>query len=76
MALSQNVDLQELAKSTPLFTGAELANVCREAAFCALRENVNVVEVENRHFLEARTLVKPGLTARILADYEEFDKNR
>lgn len=34
-------------------TGADLANICKEAALMALREDPNASHVENRHFQEA-----------------------
>jgi SpoVK/Ycf46/Vps4 family AAA+-type ATPase len=38
MPLAEDVVLESIAEETELFTGAELAGVCREAALCALRE--------------------------------------
>ncbi|HPB01028.1 MAG TPA: ATP-dependent zinc metalloprotease FtsH [Candidatus Marinimicrobia bacterium] len=39
LKLSSNVDLKQLAAQTPGFAGAEIANVCNEAALLAARNN-------------------------------------
>lgn len=39
--LAADVDLAAIAASTPRYTGAELAAVCREAAMAALQEDIH-----------------------------------
>lgn len=39
--LDKDVNLEELAKLTENYTGAEIQALCREAAFVALREDIN-----------------------------------
>lgn len=39
MPLDSSVDLKVLADQTELYTGADLENMCKEAALLALREN-------------------------------------
>ncbi len=39
LTLGEDVDLQRLAAQTPGFAGAEIANVCNEAAILAVRNN-------------------------------------
>ena len=41
MPVDRQLFLQELAKKTAGFSGADLENICREAAMVALRENIN-----------------------------------
>jgi cell division protease FtsH len=43
--MSEQVDLKVLASQTPGFAGAELANLCNEAALMAAREGKEVVEM-------------------------------
>ena len=43
--LAENVDLLTVARRTPGFVGADLANVLNEAALLAAREDKNVVEM-------------------------------
>jgi len=45
--LAENVDLKRIAKITPGFSGADLANVINEAALLAARKNKKFVEQED-----------------------------
>lgn len=45
LKLSDNIDLRVLASQTPGFAGAELANLCNEAALIAARRGKKVVEM-------------------------------
>lgn len=38
MPLAEDVNLERIAELTEMYTGAELAGVCREAALCAVRD--------------------------------------
>jgi ATP-dependent Zn protease len=39
------VDLKRLAQLTAYASGADLANICRESALIALRENIHITSV-------------------------------
>ena len=43
LVLSSKLDLKQLAAQTPGFAGAEIANVCNEAALLAVRNNRNEI---------------------------------
>ena len=59
--------LQAWAAATDLFTGAELAALCREASMAALREDIHGAQhVAARHFAQSRAAIQPGLTAAAL----------
>jgi cell division protease FtsH len=45
LKLSKEIDLKVLASQTPGFAGAELANLCNEAALLAARRNKKAVEM-------------------------------
>ncbi|MGQ9805670.1 MAG: ATP-dependent zinc metalloprotease FtsH [Chlorobiales bacterium] len=45
MPLSKDVDIKVIASQTPGFAGAELANVCNEAALLASRRNKESIEM-------------------------------
>ena len=45
--LSEDIDLKLLASQTPGFAGAEVANLCNEAALMAARRGKEVVEMED-----------------------------
>ncbi len=47
LKLAPDVDLEVLASQTPGFAGAEIANVCNEAALLAARRNKDAVEMED-----------------------------
>ncbi|RAJ03917.1 cell division protease FtsH [Chitinophaga skermanii] len=44
---SPNLDIQKLASQTPGFAGADIANVCNEAALIAARKGKSQVEMED-----------------------------
>jgi len=74
MPLADDVDLEELAKRTEGYTGADIAAVCREAAMTALREAGKPTKVTRRHFEEALKKVPPSLTEEDVRAYEEIAK--
>jgi AFG3 family protein len=57
--LEEGFDVTFLAKNTPGFSGADIANVCNEAALIAARGNKNVVEKQD--FLDAIDRIIGGL---------------
>jgi len=57
--LSSNVDAHKLAAQTPGFAGAEIANVCNEAALIAARHNKEAVDMQD--FQDAIDRVIGGL---------------
>jgi len=77
LPLSEDVNLEELARRTEGYTGADIAAICKEAAMLALREvysrsgSLQVTKVEMRHFLEALNKIPPSLSR---TDIEMYDK--
>jgi len=59
LKLGKDVDAEFLAKQTPGFSGADIANVCNEAALVAARKDKN--EVERQDFLDAVDRIVGGL---------------
>jgi AFG3 family protein len=57
--LEKNFDIAYMAKQTPGFSGADIANVCNEAALIAARKNKTVVEKQD--FLDAVDRIVGGL---------------
>ncbi len=57
--VSQSLDIHKLAEQTPGFAGADIANVCNEAALIAARKNKDGVEMED--FQDAIDRVIGGL---------------
>lgn len=58
----QNVNVDFLAKQTPGFSGADIANVCNEAALIAARRNKT--EIEKQDFIDAIDRIVGGLEKR------------
>ncbi len=59
LKLGKDVDTAFLAKQTPGFSGADIANICNEAALIAARKDKKVVE--RKDFLDAVDRVIGGL---------------
>ena len=57
--LSKNIDVNFLARQTPGFSGADIANVCNEAALIAARKSKK--QVEKQDFLDAVDRIIGGL---------------
>lgn len=59
LKLSKDIDIDFLAKQTPGFSGADIANICNEAALIAARKDKK--EVEKQDFLDAVDRIIGGL---------------
>ncbi|MEO5944299.1 MAG: ATP-dependent zinc metalloprotease FtsH [Ferruginibacter sp.] len=57
--ISEKLDIHKLAEQTPGFAGADIANVCNEAALIAARKNKNAVDMSD--FQDAIDRVIGGL---------------
>ncbi|MGO3065527.1 MAG: ATP-dependent zinc metalloprotease FtsH, partial [Brevibacterium linens] len=70
--LADEVDLGQVAKRTPGFSGADLANVLNEAALLTARENAKVID--NRILDEAidRVIAGPQKRTRLMNDKERL----
>ena len=62
LKLDPNLDTSFLSKQTPGFSGADIANVCNEAALIAARNNKKFVEKQD--FLDAIDRIVGGLEKR------------
>jgi cell division protease FtsH len=71
--LGQNVDLGVVARGTPGFSGADLANVVNEAALLAARKDKSAVEMQD--FDNAKDKVLMGVERRSMVISEEEKKN-
>lgn len=59
LKLDKDLDLDFLAKQTPGFSGADIANICNEAALIAARKSKKMVELQD--FLDAVDRIVGGL---------------
>ncbi|MGD0711219.1 MAG: ATP-dependent zinc metalloprotease FtsH, partial [Bacteroidales bacterium] len=62
LKLDASVDTDFLAKQTPGFSGADIANVCNESALIAARSNKKIIEKQD--FLDAIDRIIGGLEKR------------
>jgi len=69
MPLAPDVDLKELSKLSEGYAGADIENVCREAAISALRKDMNSQKVATKDFEEAMQKVRPSITKEIEDSY-------
>lgn len=69
--LSDEINLDALAKRTPGFSGAELENVLNEAAILAVRENKDRIEMNNLDEAIDRVMMGPAKKSR---KYDEASK--
>ena len=68
--LSPDVSLEEIAKRTEGYSGADLTALVREAALNALRRNYDATQVTKEDFEYALRKVPPSLTQEIVKFYE------
>ncbi|XP_060116071.1 ATPase family gene 2 protein homolog B [Heteronotia binoei] len=76
--IDSEVSLEDIAARANLFSGADLENLCKEAALLALQENqIEATAVKHKHFVMSFETVKPSLTPKELEFYERlFTKHK
>ncbi|XP_068588296.1 ATPase family gene 2 protein homolog B [Cebidichthys violaceus] len=71
MPVGADVRLEELAAKTELYSGADLENLCKEAALLALQEdNMEASSIGHTHFLRSLGTMSPSLTAQQIQAYQ------
>jgi len=79
MPLGKDVNLQLLAEKTPGFVGADIASLCREAGYTALRRSFTQAEIESGEinhgegikitvddFMQALVAIKPSAMREVM----------
>jgi cell division protease FtsH len=69
--LSDDVDLEVLARGTPGFAGADLANLVNEAALIAARRGKKSVEMEDFEYAKDKVLMGVERKTMVLSDEEK-----
>ncbi len=69
--LAEDVDLRILAKRTPGFTGADLANMLNEAALLAARQNKKQIEMDDCENAVERVIAGPEKKSRVINNKEK-----
>ena len=69
--LGSDIDLDVLARRTPGFTGADVANLMNEAALLAARRSKKVVEMAEMEEAIDRVIAGPERKSRVMSDKEK-----
>jgi cell division protease FtsH len=69
--LDKSVSLETIAKQTPGFSGADLANLLNEAAILAARRNHKVVSMPELEEAIDRVVAGPERKSRIISEHEK-----
>ena len=70
--LAKAVNLEDFAKRTPGFTGADLANVLNEAALLTARQNQKIITTEAMDEAIDRVMAGPQRTSRVMTEEERL----
>lgn len=70
-----DVDINELARRTHKYSGAELAAVCNEAAYLALDSDIECARVARAHLEAALRIVTPRTSDESIAYFDNFSFN-
>ena len=69
--LAKEVDLTAIARQTPGFSGADLANLCNEAALLAARNDKESVGMKEMEAAIERVMAGPERKSRVISPYEK-----
>ncbi|KAJ3170878.1 hypothetical protein HK101_011308 [Irineochytrium annulatum] len=74
MTCAGDVSVDEFAKLTEGYSGAEVAALCQDAALSALEESIEAQEVQRKHFVKAIETTTPRISKEMIAFYDNFRK--
>ncbi|MCL1911874.1 MAG: ATP-dependent zinc metalloprotease FtsH, partial [Leptospirales bacterium] len=69
--LSREVDLKVIARGTPGFTGADLANLVNESALLAARRNKKRIGIEEMEEAKDKVRMGPERRSMLISDFEK-----
>ncbi|MDO4666136.1 MAG: ATP-dependent zinc metalloprotease FtsH [Actinomycetaceae bacterium] len=70
--LTDDVDLRQIAKRTPGFAGADLANVLNEAALLTARSNADLIDERALDEAIDRVIAGPQKRTRVMNDHDKL----
>lgn len=70
--LTRDVDLYQVAKRTPGFTGADLANVLNEAALLTARSNADLIDMRAIDEAIDRVIAGPQKRTRVMNEHDKY----
>ena len=68
--LAEDVDLGQLARGTPGFTGADLENLINEGALLAARKNQKFITMQDLKDAEIKVIAGPEKKSRVIPQHE------
>lgn len=71
--IAEDVDIKMVARGTPGFSGAELANLVNEAALAAARKNKNLVSQAEFELAKDKLLMGPELRSKVMNEKEKIN---
>ena len=71
--IAEDVDIKMIARGTPGFSGAELANLVNEAALAAARKNKNLVSQAEFELAKDKLLMGPELRSKVMNEKEKIN---
>lgn len=75
MPISDSVNIRKLAERTNNFSGADLINLCNEAALCAATKDLQSNVITNEDFDDVLTYLGPSLTENQIEFYANFESS-
>jgi transitional endoplasmic reticulum ATPase len=75
MKLGSDVNIEELARKTEYYVGADIENLCREAAILSLREDITNQVVTDKHFIRALQKLQPTMSKKTTEYFDNLSQN-
>lgn len=73
LPLADDVSITSLAQRTENFSGADLVNLCNEAAMCAATKDLRSEIITNQDFDDVLAYLGPSLSERQIQFYKDFE---
>lgn len=74
MPFAADIDFKEIANRTKDFSGADVCNICNQAAMNAFQRNFNTVSIEAQDFEKTLSSQKSSLSKSQIQWYYDFEK--
>lgn len=74
MPIAYYVDIKLIAERTSNFSGADLINLCNEAALCAATKDLQSEIINRIDFDDVLTYLMPSLSEKQIQFYKDFEK--
>lgn len=71
LKLAENIDVEAIAKSTPGFSGADLANLVNEAALIAARKNHELVSMADLEAAKDKVMMGAERKSMVMSEHEK-----